>query len=165
LGGNDLTGNIPPELGNLINLKNLTLYFNDLIGSIPPELGNLINLTDLGLDSNDLTGIIPPELSKLTKLERLGLTDNLTRLWLNENQLTGNIPTEFKYLVNLAAFTISNNNLSGCYEPDLKELLCVILSQSEYFDGNEDISDGNNFDITLEGFCQDELRLVILGFG
>ena len=51
-----LTGEIPPEIGNLTNLTNLTLYNNQLTGSIPPEIGNLTNLTYLDLRGNDFTG-------------------------------------------------------------------------------------------------------------
>ena len=35
---------IPPELGNLTNLKALRLGGNQLSGEIPPELGNLSSL-------------------------------------------------------------------------------------------------------------------------
>ena len=44
LGGNRLSGEIPPELGDLTNLGRLHLNFNYLSGEIPPELGNLTNL-------------------------------------------------------------------------------------------------------------------------
>ena len=57
-----LTGEIPPEIGNLTNLTNLTLYNNQLTGSIPPEIGNLTNLGLLNLSDNQLTGIIPDEI-------------------------------------------------------------------------------------------------------
>ena len=82
LGGNQLSGSIPPELGNLANLTWLALYGNQLSGSIPPELGNLTNLTDLNLYGNQLSGSIPPELGNLT---------NLTGLRLGGNQLSGSI--------------------------------------------------------------------------
>ena len=42
-----LMGEIPSEIGNLINLQNLNLYNNELSGNIPSELGNLTNLTSL----------------------------------------------------------------------------------------------------------------------
>ena len=45
LHGNQLTGEIPKELGNLANLTLLFLYGNQLTGEIPKELGNLSNLT------------------------------------------------------------------------------------------------------------------------
>ena len=57
-----LTGEIPPEIGDLINLEILRLGNNELTGSIPPEIGNLTNLTQLFLNSNQLTGTIPDEI-------------------------------------------------------------------------------------------------------
>ena len=42
---NQLTGEIPPELGGLSNLTLLYLHANQLTGEIPPELGGLSNLT------------------------------------------------------------------------------------------------------------------------
>ena len=59
LSSSELTGSIPPEIGNLTNLERLYLYDNELTGSIPPDVGNLINLTGLRLDQNQLTGSIP----------------------------------------------------------------------------------------------------------
>ena len=55
LGGNSLTGEIPPELGDLSNLEALFLYGNFLTGEIPPELGNLTNLEWLSLDNRLFT--------------------------------------------------------------------------------------------------------------
>ena len=80
LRNNELTGPIPPELGNLSNLTELVFLYNELTGPIPPELGNLSNLTSLDLRNNQLTGPIPPELANLA---------NLTFLNLSTNQLTG----------------------------------------------------------------------------
>ena len=59
---NNLTGEIPPELGNLFNLQRLQLQVNNLTGEIPPELGNLSNLERLYLYGNNLTGEVPSEL-------------------------------------------------------------------------------------------------------
>ena len=50
--GNQLSGSIPPELGNLTNLERLSLGINQLSGSIPPELGKLANLWQLDLSNN-----------------------------------------------------------------------------------------------------------------
>ena len=47
LGNNGLSGQLPPELGNLANLDTLDLDGNRLTGEIPVELGNISNLTVL----------------------------------------------------------------------------------------------------------------------
>ena len=48
-----MSGAIPPELGNLVNLRILYLRENRLSGALPPELGNLTSLTLLGLEQNN----------------------------------------------------------------------------------------------------------------
>ena len=56
---NHLTGEIPPELGNLANLIRLALGGNRLSGGIPPELSNLAKLQWLLLNGNQLRGCVP----------------------------------------------------------------------------------------------------------
>ena len=63
LGRNNLTGEIPRELGSLTNLVLLGLHNNYLTGEIPRELGSLTNLERLSLRRNNLTGEIPRELA------------------------------------------------------------------------------------------------------
>ena len=107
LGYNQLTGSIPPEIGNLTNLTYLNLRSNQLTGSIPPEIGNLTNLTRLWLNDNQLTGSIPPEIGNLT---------NLTVLNLSDNQLTGEIPESICNLVeNNCSINIYYNQLCPPY--------------------------------------------------
>ena len=94
---NQLTGEIPPEIGNLTNLERLWLHGNQLTGEIPPEIGNLTNLIYLNLYDNQLTGSIPSEIRNLT---------NLNQLYLYYNQLTGVIPES---ICNLNINWSSNN--------------------------------------------------------
>jgi len=108
-----LTGEIPPEIGNLTNLTYLSLNYNQLTGEIPSEIGNLTSLTTLSLYVNQLTGEIPPEIGQLTNLERL---------WLNDNQLTGFIPSEIGNLTSLTTLSLYNNQLSG----EIPESICYI---------------------------------------
>jgi Leucine-rich repeat (LRR) protein len=83
LENNQLSGSIPPELGNTNLAYTLSLANNLLTGSIPPELGDLVGLDQLYLQNNQLTGSIPPELGNITRLQYLDLS---------ANQLTGSIP-------------------------------------------------------------------------
>ena len=72
---NQLSGEIPPELGSLSNLAVLHLYRNELSGNIPPELGSLSNLREIFLRGNQLSGCIPTELRDVpdSDLNQLGL--------------------------------------------------------------------------------------------
>ncbi len=104
IAGNDLTGSIPPELGDLSNLERLDLGWNELSGVIPPELGGLPNLERLELGVNQLSGAIPPELGGLS---------NLTRLDLGWNELSGAMPPELGGLSNLVRLDLESNDLTG----------------------------------------------------
>ena len=109
----NLSGPIPPELGNLTSLRVLYLDKNQLSGPIPPELGSLTNLTSLSLTGNQLTGSIPPELGNLT---------NLTDLFLVSNQMNGTIPHELGNLTNLKYLFLQDNQLSGPLPQSLARL-------------------------------------------
>ena len=75
LSGLGLTGQIPPELGDLPDLQLLDLRDNQLAGGIPTELGDLVNLQELYLDGNRLTGCVPDGLRDVPRNDfaRLGL--------------------------------------------------------------------------------------------
>ena len=115
----NLSGSIPAELGQLHNLERLRLYRNNLSGSIPAELGRLQNLKDLNLDGNQLTGSIPAELGQLQNLERLELGSNPGQ---ESNQLTGSIPAELGQLHNLVHLGLRNNQLTGSIPAELGQL-------------------------------------------
>ena len=103
---NQLTGRIPPELGQLSGLTWLNLYRNQLSGEIPPELGQLENLESLSLSNNRISGEIPHELGQL---------DNLRTLNIANDQLSGEIPPELGRLENLQILDLSNNRLNRWY--------------------------------------------------
>ena len=104
LRGNELSGSLPAELGNLRNLTRLYLDKNALSGAIPPELGHLRNLRHLLLHQNALSGAIPPD---------LGLLENLTHLYLHRNALRGAIPPKLGGLSKLKLLYLQDNKLSG----------------------------------------------------
>uniref|UniRef100_A0A7S1CZH2 Uncharacterized protein n=1 Tax=Cyclophora tenuis TaxID=216820 RepID=A0A7S1CZH2_CYCTE len=66
---------MPTELGQLIELEDLTLTSNQLTGTIPSELGNCGKLRRLLLNTNFLQGTIPTELGQ-KGLETIDLETN-----------------------------------------------------------------------------------------
>ena len=133
---NGLIGELPPQLGNLVDLRRLDLNFNELSGSIPVELGTLSRLADLYLAGNRLTGPIPPVLANLRSLSRIWLGYNdltgsippelgnlpLSFLALHSNRLTGPIPTELTGVRELRQLWLWENELSGPIPPGLGRL-------------------------------------------
>ena len=115
----DLSGSIPPELGDLDALVQLYLSFNSLTGSIPKELGNLTNLTTLSLIDNQLTGSIPAELTAL----------NLTTLELSGNSFTGCIPLA---LQNVPRNDLGDLGLAYCAYPPAPQGLTTLLTESSF---------------------------------
>ncbi|GAP15474.1 peptidase family M23 [Longilinea arvoryzae] len=131
---NNLVGTIPPELGNLTDLRSLDLSGNQLTGTIPASLNNLTQLAYLYLSSNQLSGGIPTGLSNLLELD---LSNNLISgsippaiqglshlktLYLFYNQLAGSIPPELGNLANLVSLNLSHNQLSGSIPENLGNL-------------------------------------------
>jgi hypothetical protein len=138
LDNNNLSGNIPIEIGNLNNIILLSLTQNNLNGNIPKEIGNLTNIKGLYFSGNLLSGAIPIELSNLSNIENLelpqnhltgsipkeiGTLPNLTFLSLCNNQITGIIPKELGNLKNLHVLSLSENQLSGNIPPEIWNLI------------------------------------------
>lgn len=127
LPGVGLVGPIPTNtLGNLTQLRVLSLRSNRLTGQVPQDFSNLKYLRSLYLQDNQLSGEFPPSLTELTRLTRLDLSTNnftgeipfsvnnlthITGLLLENNKFSGPIPS-----INppsLTDFNVSNNNLNG----------------------------------------------------
>ncbi|MBA0754111.1 hypothetical protein Gogos_020361, partial [Gossypium gossypioides] len=80
---NKLTGQIPPELGNLSQIHSLNLSYNNLTGVIPSSFSNLKQIESLDLSYNSLSGEIPNQLVELNSLEVFSVA---------HNNLSGSIP-------------------------------------------------------------------------
>jgi Leucine-rich repeat (LRR) protein len=138
LANNQLSGNIPSEIGLLVNLKKLYLHSNkEISGMIPKELGGLINLQVLHIYNTKISGAIPKELGQLKNLEtltlyynnltesiprELGKLTNLKFLYLGSNRLEGSIPPELGQLVKLQRLDLFHNILTGSIPKELGKL-------------------------------------------
>jgi len=85
LNGNQLSGFLPDEIGNLQNLNRLQIDQNQILGPIPKSFANLRNMKHLHMNNNSLSGQIPSELWRIPLLLHL-LVDN--------NNLSGPLPIE-----------------------------------------------------------------------
>ncbi|KAK8308110.1 hypothetical protein V6Z12_D02G034100 [Gossypium hirsutum] len=73
---NNLTGHIPPELGNLSEIYSLNLSHNKLMGVIPSSFSKLHQIESFDLSYNNLSGEIPNQLVELNSLEVFSVAHN-----------------------------------------------------------------------------------------
>ncbi len=132
---NNITGRIPPEIGDLTELTWLSITNwlrpdNTDYGPIPSEIGKLKKLQTLALQGFTLCGKLPESLYDLPNLRQLiierpgnmdeqqvspsiGKLHTLERCYLRGMNLTGNLTPEFGRLFNLIDLSLQGNNLSG----------------------------------------------------
>lgn len=132
-----LTGTLPPELGDLDQLRRLDLSRSRLTGAIPREIGRLTQLESIYLNGNDLTGPIPHELGLLPKLRRIDFSFNslsgeippsllrsksITTINIGANDLTGPIPGQFSELSEIRFLRLYANQLNSEVPPNIGQL-------------------------------------------
>ncbi|XP_039170370.1 probable LRR receptor-like serine/threonine-protein kinase At3g47570 [Eucalyptus grandis] len=132
---NELTGEIPRELGSLLKIREFALDRNNLTGSMPSSIGNLSSLEILFLSENNLSGSIPQVLGHLKNLQFIGFAANrvsgtipssllnlssLTQFDARSNQIQGTLPASIGLkLPDLADFSIFGNQLQGPIPPSI----------------------------------------------
>ncbi len=118
LHGNALTGPIPPEIGRLAQVGYLSLADNQFEGPIPAEIGGLASVDTLYLSMNNLSGPIPPEIGDL---------DSLVVLALFENQLTGPLPASLGNLKRLEELALPDNRIDGPLPRELGDMASLVF--------------------------------------
>ncbi|KAG6493582.1 hypothetical protein ZIOFF_048574 [Zingiber officinale] len=104
LSNNNLSGEIPNELTDLLGLRFLNLSMNHLTGKIPEKIGAITQLESLDLSMNNLAGEIPTSLSALSSLAYLNLS---------HNNLSGRIPESTQLSTFKASIYAGNEGLCG----------------------------------------------------
>ncbi|KAL3729705.1 hypothetical protein ACJRO7_026787 [Eucalyptus globulus] len=126
LGYKNLSGVVPPHIGNLSFLRRVNLENNSFHAKIPPHFGRLLRLQELFLNNNLFSGEIPWNLS---------YCPNLLTLDLGFNMLKGNLPTELGSLSKLRALILQFNSLMGNIPPsigNLSSLQKFIIMQNNF---------------------------------
>lgn len=112
LENNCFTGKIPWTLFNISGIRGISLLDNHFSGSLPENIGiGVPNLEELYLGINNFSGVIPDSISNASKLFKLGL---------GYNEFSGPFPHSFGKLRLLQSLNVIENNLTP--EPSLPEL-------------------------------------------
>jgi hypothetical protein len=126
---NNISGQLPPEIGNLVWLKSLDIANNNITGILPAELGNLVNLEAISLSDNNINGPLPSSLANLVKLRTIYFSNNplncpfpneiifhwvkLYNFQVSFDGLTGEINLNFELFPDLYIFQVYENQLIG----------------------------------------------------
>ncbi len=107
------TSPIPSCIGDLKDLKALTLYELKLAWPIPVSLGKLTNLTLLNIGGNNFWSALPSEIGNLSNLEHI---------LIGASNLIGELPKSIWSLHKLRSLDLSNNNISGKIPSEIEGL-------------------------------------------
>ncbi|XP_062016369.1 probable LRR receptor-like serine/threonine-protein kinase At1g74360 [Rosa rugosa] len=112
LSGNQLSGQVPPEIGKMHNFSMLDMGFNKLHGELPAEIGQL-PLVVLNLSRNSFSGDIPMEMGNMKCMQNLDLS---------YNNFSGKFPISLNSLTELSKFTVAYNPLISGVIPSSGQL-------------------------------------------
>ncbi|XP_062214546.1 LRR receptor-like serine/threonine-protein kinase RPK2 [Phragmites australis] len=139
----ELPGELPPAVGLLTELEEVSFPFLGLRGEIPGEIWRLEKLEVVNLARNSLRGALPaafpPRLRVLTlasnllhgEIPSLSGCKDLERLDLSGNRLTGSVPRALCRLSKLKQLDLSGNLLAGSIPSGLGN--CVQLRSLRLF--------------------------------
>jgi len=132
---NNLSGPMPPELGEMRGLERLILYGNSFDGPLPKELVKLLNLKTLDISDNRMGGTIHKEIHFLENLEILDI---------NTNRFSSTLPSEIALIRGLTKLNVGFNAFSGKLFPEIQNItgLKYINVQKNLMHGRLQVIDG-----------------------
>ena len=110
-----LTGALPGETGDLVNLETFRAVTTGLEGSLPASMGNLTNLTCLNIGNNNIEGRIPESWEGMTAMQDFALFGTTIQSPLPK--------TIFTAWTHLGSFIMhSNPGLTGPLPPQIGQI-------------------------------------------
>ena len=141
----NLRGDIPTEVGLLLDLTDFDLHKNKVDGILPEDMKNLHELKNIHMNENHLLGNLPLWISDLTNLKSLQLADN---------QMHGELPTTLSEMTQLTHLVLERNSFGG----HIGSFQGLNQVRSLYLGGN---SFGGSFNDTIL-WSKDQLEILDL---
>ncbi|MBC1611689.1 cell surface protein, partial [Listeria welshimeri] len=177
LNNRGLTGEVPPEIKNLVSLQTLLLYSNNLSGTIPDGLGNIASIE---LQNNKLVGQIPLSLyENRTGLNEINVAGNQVTINSRENipsiysaytfiypktspEYSGHIKVMNSSLFNLTADDSITPFLKG--SSTFIDLQATFMFDTELYDGHHvTLTDINTNKVLYDGELTENVRISLAG--
>ncbi|MBK8566729.1 MAG: hypothetical protein IPN76_26210 [Saprospiraceae bacterium] len=144
-----ITGPLPNTIGDLIQLRELSLSKTGLTSAIPANIGNLYNLVYFEIDHTNISGPLPVAIGSLSALRYLEIDNN--------PNLNGNLPNILGNLLNLQGLYANHCDFDGPIPPGLAMLpqLNTLELQHNRLEGTVPVFSG----LVLQGLRLDTNRL------
>ncbi|VVA36216.1 PREDICTED: probable [Prunus dulcis] len=112
LSGNQLSGQLPPDIGKMQNFSMINLGFNKFNGELPAKIGQL-PLVVFNISTNNFSGQIPMQIGNIKCMQNLDMS---------YNNFSGTFPVSLNSLTELSKFNISYNPLISGVIPSSGQL-------------------------------------------